>query len=226
MAKWKLCFLLLLLLTVCFGIKDSEVSLVKTIGSEPDITELCTNSTLSIITIIVCKIRTERNRPAVCRLLYQYGKDFEHQCDSRFKLILENQTVFLQLTGLTPVDSGNHSCECSTPEGTIILHLNVTVEGVSEDAVVNSTRMPIPSVYVAVTVFMITTAVILGLVYRRILHRRIPETLSGRPNSEPQDIEPYSTFIRRESGLYSTVRVNTSNSDMLTRDATHAGKVL
>ena len=105
------------------------VSLVKTIGSEPDVTEICTNSTLSIITIIVCKIRTERNRPAVCRLLYQYGKDFEHQCDSRFKLILENQTVFLQLTGLTPVDSGNHSCECSHPDGTFIQHLKVTVEG-------------------------------------------------------------------------------------------------
>ncbi|KAM8722769.1 uncharacterized protein AB9X84_005316 [Acanthopagrus schlegelii] len=218
MAKWKLCFLLLLPLTVCFGIKDSEVSLVKTIGSEPDVTEICTNSTLRIITIIVCKIRTERNRPAVCRLLFHYEWGFEHQCDSRFKLIQENQTVFLQLTGLTPVDSGNYTCECSHPDATFIQHLNVTVE---EDAVNNSTQMPI-----AVTAFMITTAVILGLVYRRILHRRLPETLSGHPNSEPQDIEPYSTFIRRESGLYSTVRVNTSNSDMLTRDATHAGKVL
>ena len=105
------------------------MSLVKTIGSGPDVTEICTNSTQSIITLIVCKIRTERNMSAECRLLYQYGKGFEHQCDSRFKLIQENQTVFLQLDGLTSVDSGNYSCECSTPDGTIFQHLNVTVEG-------------------------------------------------------------------------------------------------
>ena len=105
------------------------MSLVKTIGSEPDVTEICTNSTQNLITLIVCKIRTERNMSAECRLLYQYGKGFEHQCDSRFKLIQENQTVFLQLDGLTPVDSGNYSCECSTPDGTIILNLNITVEG-------------------------------------------------------------------------------------------------
>ncbi|XP_030266022.1 uncharacterized protein LOC115577210 [Sparus aurata] len=229
MAKWKLCFLLLLPLTLCFGIKDSKVSLVKTIGSGPVVTEICTNSTQSIITLIVCKIRTERNGSAECRLLYQHGKDFEHQCDSGFKLIQENQTVFLQLDGLTPVDSGNYTCECSTPDGTIILNRNVTVE---EDAVAdNSTQMPFPSAYVAVTVFMITTVAILGLIYRRILHGRKPETLSSRPHSEPQDIEPYGTFIQRESGLYSTVRLNvcnsdTNNSNMLTRDDTHAGKVL
>lgn len=47
----------------------------------------------------------------------------------------------------------------------------IFVSDVSEDAVAdNSTQMPFPSAYVAVTVFMITTVAILGLIYRRILH--------------------------------------------------------
>ncbi len=47
----------------------------------------------------------------------------------------------------------------------------------------------------------------------------------------PEDIEPYSTFMRKESGLYSTARVhvtnsNTNNSNMLIREDSHAGNVL
>ncbi len=101
--------------------------LVKTITSEPDVTQICSSSTSDIITLIVCKIRTEKREE--CRLLYRYGWDFEHQCDSRFRLMMKNQTVFLRLTNLTPVDSGIYTCECSQPSGTYILNLNVTVEG-------------------------------------------------------------------------------------------------
>ena len=102
---------------------------MKTIGREPDVTPICTNTTLSPITLLVCKIRTEMSGGEECRLLYRYGQDFENQCDSRFTLMMVNQTVFLHLTSLTPVDSGNHTCECTHPEGTYILHLNITVEG-------------------------------------------------------------------------------------------------
>lgn len=101
---------------------------VKTIGGETDVTPICTNSTLTVITVIICKIRTERSKEE-CRLLYQHERGFEHQCDSRFTLMTENQTVFLHLTALTPVDSGNYTCQCSAPNGTFILNLNITVEG-------------------------------------------------------------------------------------------------
>lgn len=103
-------------------------TLVKTIGGEPDVTPICTNSTYNIITLIICKIRTERSKEQ-CSLLYQYGWDFMQNFDSRFTLAAENQTVFLHLTGLTPVDSGSYTCECSHPDGTFILNLNITVEG-------------------------------------------------------------------------------------------------
>ena len=77
----------------------------------------------------MCKIRTETSGGGECRLLYRDGEDFKNECDSRFTLMMVNQTVFLHLSGLTPVDSGNHTCQCSHPGGTDFLHLNITVEG-------------------------------------------------------------------------------------------------
>lgn len=102
---------------------------MKTIGKQPDVTQICTNETQNIITLIVCTIRTQRNGGENCSLLYDYGQGFEHKCDSRFTLMTENQTVFLHLINLTSQDSGSYTCQCSAPVRTNILHLNVTVEG-------------------------------------------------------------------------------------------------
>ncbi|XP_067439070.1 uncharacterized protein [Thunnus thynnus] len=221
MAVWKLWFVLLLLLP---AYNNSQVTLVKTTGREPYVTPICTNETLRI-TLIICKIRTERSRGEECRLMYKYGQDFEHGCDSRFTLMKKNQTIFLNLTSLTPVDSGNYSCECIYPGATNTLHLNITVEvnfsvTVEDEEATSSTKISIASAAVGVTVFIIITGVILGFIHRRKHHRRQQEPLSSRPNTEPQDIEPYSTFMRTESaGLYSTVKIrdsNTNNSNMFT----------
>ncbi|XP_019118136.2 uncharacterized protein LOC104938623 isoform X2 [Larimichthys crocea] len=224
MAEWKLCFVLLLPLTLCF---DSEETLVKTIGSKPDVTTLCTNSTNSIIMLIVCKIRTKRN----CSLLYSVEKGFEDHCDSRFKLMTQNQTVVLHLTNLTSEDSGSHTCECSHSGGTYVRHLNITVEEDEDASNSTQTQTLILSVLIGAAIVVMIAGVILGLFYRQIRHSKQPQPQSSPPNMDPGDIEPYSTFIRRESGLYSTVRVNcsntnTNNSKMFTREDTHAGKSL
>ncbi|KAM4560556.1 uncharacterized protein PAE49_012766 isoform 2-T2 [Odontesthes bonariensis] len=161
----KLSFVLLLPLAATF--LDSEVTLVKTIGKEPDVTPLCTNETHTLITLIVCKIRTERSRREECHLLYRYGHDFVHECDSRFTLMTENQTVFLHLNDLTSADSGNYTCECSNNNGTFVLHLNITVE-VAEDKKITSTK-GIPFLFplvVAVKVIIIV-GITLGVCYRR-----------------------------------------------------------
>ncbi|XP_035854651.1 uncharacterized protein LOC116044777 isoform X3 [Sander lucioperca] len=201
MGQLTLCYVLLL--PLCLGF-DSEVTLVKTIRREPDVTPICTNTTLSPITLLVCKIRTETSGGEECRLLYRYGQDFENQCDSRFTLMMENQTVFLHLTSLTPVDCGNHTCECTHPEGTYILHLNITVEA-DEDAS-SSTEMPFHNaVIIGVIIFFMITGVILGCIHRRNHHRRRSEALTSHANTEPEDIEPYSTYIQKENELYSTV---------------------
>ncbi|XP_028995361.1 uncharacterized protein LOC114848778 [Betta splendens] len=125
MDGWTLSFVLLLPLTVCYG---SEVTLVKTLGSEPDVTPLCTDDSMTIITLIMCRISRERSRGEQCQLLYEYKQGFEHGCGSRFKLITENKTVFLHLSSLTAEDSGNYTCQCSHLDGTYIVHLNITVE--------------------------------------------------------------------------------------------------
>ncbi|XP_037618044.1 uncharacterized protein LOC119483720 isoform X1 [Sebastes umbrosus] len=222
MAKWKLCFVLLLMLTVCFA---DKVTLVKTIGREPDATPICSNATLSTIILIVCKIRPEKSG-VECLLQYGHGRDFVHECDYRFTLMMENQTVFLHLTSLTPVDSGTYTCECSHRDGTDILHLNITVEDVSEEEdTSSSTQMPIPNVLIGVTIVIMVAAVIFGFIYISIRQGQ-PKPPSSLPNTEPEDIEPYSIFIQRDNGLYSTTRVhvcntNTDNSSMSTTVATH-----
>ncbi|KAI4831682.1 hypothetical protein KUCAC02_001211 [Chaenocephalus aceratus] len=160
-AKWRLFLVLLLPLTAC------EVSIVKTIGRGPDVTEICVNTTLSNITMIVCKIRTERSG-AECNL-HEPTEGFEHQCDSRFSLKTENQTVFLHLMNLTAEDSGKHTCECSYPEGTYVYHLNITVEEDGEES--SSTQMQIPGILIGAAVFMIITAVTLGFLYRAARQR-------------------------------------------------------
>ncbi|KAK1876438.1 Glycosyltransferase-like [Dissostichus eleginoides] len=137
-----------LILPLCFG---SEVTIVKTIGRGPDVTEICVKTPLSNIILIVCKIRTERN--AECLLLFEPIEGFMQPCDSRFSLKTENQTVFLHLMNLTAEDSGNHTCECSHPEGTDILHLNITVEDVLEDVDGSIlTQIPIPGEDIKVSV--------------------------------------------------------------------------
>ncbi|XP_044043800.1 uncharacterized protein LOC122872112 isoform X2 [Siniperca chuatsi] len=166
MDQWKLWFVLLLPLCLCF---DSEDILVKTIGSEPDVTPICTNATLSIITLIVCKISTERNGGAECRLLYGHGWDFVHECDSRFTLKTKNQTVFLHLTSLKPEDRGNYTCECSHLDGVYILHLNITVEAASHEQDFSSSFFRILPIIVIGGVT--ASIIVIGLVLKGILRK-------------------------------------------------------
>ncbi|XP_071320411.1 uncharacterized protein [Trachinotus anak] len=229
MGGWTLVFVLLLPPTVYFDSKvlGSEVTLEKTLGSKPDVTPLCTNETLNIITLIVCKIDTQRSRGEECGLLYRHGQDFENKCDSKFTLKTENQTVFLHLTSLTPEDSGNYTCECSRSDGTYILLLNVTVKDSEEEGGSFSKGWLILAVLIALNTVIIITGVILGLIHRRIHHRGQPQPQSSQ-NQEPQDIEPYSTFMQKKCGLYSTVTVhssngNANNSNMFTREVTGSG---
>ncbi|KAM4560209.1 uncharacterized protein PAE49_012441 isoform 2-T2 [Odontesthes bonariensis] len=212
MAETMMFFVLLLPLSETF--LDSEVTLVKTNGKEPVVTRLCTNETHTIVTLIVCKIRTERSRREECRLLYQYGHDFVHGCDSRFTLMTQNQTVFLHLNNLKPEDSGNFTCECSNQNGTFILHLNITVEDNSANGNASiSHNVTVLGALSGVTVVIIVTLFILGFICGSLRHRKQQEVQRSDPDQESQDIEPYSTFIRRENGLYSMVKLNNAKMD-------------
>ncbi|XP_059183632.1 uncharacterized protein LOC131962664 isoform X2 [Centropristis striata] len=154
--------LLLLHLCLCFDVKGT---LVKTISREPDITPICAAATLSTIVLIVCKIRTERSGGEECRLLYRYGEDFVHECDSRYALMEKNRTVFLNLTRLTPEDTGDYTCECSHAHGTETLHLVITVEG--EEA---AGSFPVSHAVIGrAAAVLIMTGVLLGLILKNVI---------------------------------------------------------
>ncbi|XP_047432045.1 uncharacterized protein LOC125000570 isoform X2 [Mugil cephalus] len=213
MGGGKLWFVLLLRLMF---LTDSEVVqeyLEKTIGKEPDVTPLCTNTTENVISFIVCKIRTEMRQGEECRLLYQYGQDFVHECDSRFTLVKENHTVFLRVINLTPKESGNHICECTYLSGTHTLHLNITVK--EDEVPATVTHIPLSYVYIGVTIFIIVICIILGCVYTKRRHGRQTEPITSQPNTilptEAEAIEPYSVFIQTENGLYTTARIHSLN---------------
>ncbi|XP_047432056.1 uncharacterized protein LOC125000573 isoform X3 [Mugil cephalus] len=212
MVTWKLW--LAVLLTSCTDSEAIQEYLEKTIGKEPDVTPLCINKTGSFIMFIVCKIRTEMNQGEECRLLYRYGQDFVHECDSRFTLVKENHTVFLHLINLTPKESGNHTCECTYLGGTHTLHLNITVkedEDEDDEVLATATDIPLSYVYIGVTIFIIVICIILGFVYTKRRHRTQTEPITSQPNTilptEAEAIEPYSVFIQTENGLYTTARV-------------------
>ncbi|KAL7370269.1 hypothetical protein ABVT39_024260 [Epinephelus coioides] len=222
MVKWKLCFVLLLPLMMCF---DSEVTLVKTISRQPDVTPICTNATLSPIILIVCKIRTVMSSGEKCVLSYRYVEGFKDGCDSRFTLVTKNQTVFLHLTDLTPVDNGNYSCECTHHGGIDIVHLNITVEEDEDSSSFQKNK--VTKALTGAAMIILLTAVIFGLLYRGMRQGSQPEPPSSHHNTEPEDIEPYSSFLQREGGLYSVVRLHvcdtdTINSNMVTTQDTHA----
>lgn len=78
--------------------------------------------------MIKCEVRTKRTGEE-CEMLYLHPKGFENKCDSRFTLKSDNQTVFLHLTDLKPVDSGNYTCQCIYSTGMDDVSLSITVEG-------------------------------------------------------------------------------------------------
>ncbi|XP_035005670.2 uncharacterized protein LOC118103164 [Hippoglossus stenolepis] len=223
----KLWFALLLSLIFCVESKGAASVAwqhVKTTGKEPYVAPVCGNKTEGIIVIVTCTIITERNRGSQCQLVYYHGKDFENSCDSRFRLMTENQTVSLHLSSLTPEDEVNVTCDCSRLDGTFLLHLNVTVE---EEAISSSSSEElIPSVVIGVILFMVTSGAILGLICRNTCNRRQQEATTSHPDVEPGDIEPYSTFTQRESGLYSVVKLPRLNPRVFAGDDTNSGTIL
>ncbi|XP_040888690.1 uncharacterized protein LOC121178203 [Toxotes jaculatrix] len=208
MGRWKLWFVLLLLPISCIDTEETQQQLVKITGKEPYETPVCTNDTHNSIVIIVCAIRTERHWTDNCQLLYRFDQGFENKCDSRFKLMSENQTGVLHLTRLTSEDSGNYTCQCSHALGTHVQSFNITVEGDENDEGSAEISFPFVEIITAVTVFIIITGAILGFTYRKNHHKRQIEPMTRDPNMEPGDVEPYSTFIQRENGLYSVATVH------------------
>lgn len=174
-------------------------------GEEPYVTPICPSATLHTITLIVCKVSTARSGGNECRLLYQHGYDFVHECDSRFTFVAQNQTVFLHLTDLTPGDSGSYTCECSHARGTFTLNLNFTVGGDEEDGTYPVTLLSGCAIVAAAAV--IVTGVVVGLVLRKYKHCREdgPSGLSSCSLDRGDPDDPYTLLQQPPCDLYETI---------------------
>ncbi|XP_043965709.1 uncharacterized protein LOC122827160 isoform X2 [Gambusia affinis] len=214
MWRCTLWFVLLLRLTLCSYDKDNLEPVVKTIGKESDLTPVCSNSTLDTILLVVCRIRAVRSREEECRVSYHLERSFEQECDSRFSLMLTNQTMFLHLNNLTPENSGSYSCECTRRDGTFTLQLNVTVE--DDIDTIPPPETTFPPIFIILfgvcgLIIIILLGIISGCVCRNKCHRgRREVTITPHPDTEVPDIEPYSVF--RENELYLTSVIHTSLS--------------
>ncbi|XP_017289986.1 uncharacterized protein LOC108246785 [Kryptolebias marmoratus] len=192
MDQTNLWFVLLLPLCLCL---DTKENVLKTVGRDPDFTPLCSNVTLSLITEVVCRIETKgiSEGRGGCRLLYSSTDASQRECDSRFSLKTENQTVYLHLTGLTPEDSGSYTCKCSHHNGTNTLHLQVTVEDAS--SVSPLTRLSLTAVISTATGFIIVTGVLLGLILRK-------KHFSFRCHKQSRKFE----ISEKQDGLYESLQ--------------------
>ncbi|XP_042260627.1 uncharacterized protein LOC121891968 [Thunnus maccoyii] len=206
MDGWKQCFFLLLPLCA-----DTKVTVVKTTGREPVITPVCMNENLGVIVVLTCRISTRRHWGEACQLLYTHDKKFNQECDSRFTLMTENQTIFLCLTSLTPVDSGNYSCECSYERGTHPVHLDITVEAEEEGGTFSGMRV-IATAVITVTVtatFIMAAGIICGPILRRNNHRQ--NTSSGASELTRTETpcvleeDPYTSLQQPASDVYQTI---------------------
>ncbi|XP_024865931.1 uncharacterized protein LOC112451307 [Kryptolebias marmoratus] len=218
MSRCRLGFILFLLLMLCSKNKAAgfQEQVVKTVGKEADITPVCPDATLIITILIFCKVRPERSRKEECQLRYRREQGFDHECDSRFSLVTINQTVFLQLSNLSPENSGNYSCHCSYKGGTYTLLLNITVEDFleNEDSI-NATRTALAAAEIAIiAVLVLFVIVFLGAVIQNTYH--------GNKQKDPMtQHEVYSTviyegavdtvlnvFIQKDKKLYSAAKMH------------------
>ncbi|CAJ1087576.1 uncharacterized protein LOC122872112 isoform X1 [Xyrichtys novacula] len=198
----RLCFLLLLPIFSPLESEGDVEKTLKTTGSEPFVTPICINDTLNFIILIVCKIRTKRDKGEDCQLIHRHDRGFVQKCDSRFRLTTESQTVFLHLANLTPKDSGNYACECSRTDGTQFIRLNITVEETSPDKNTHLSFFHWNFIFIliAVSVFVLLTgAVVVYILYKKCCRddtgsEESGTSASGSSSSSNQDDQEDSDF--------------------------------
>ncbi|CAI5689447.1 unnamed protein product [Oreochromis niloticus] len=223
----KLCLILLLPLAVSH---DAEETVVKTVRREHDVTRICNKESQTTIVLIICKINTQRDTGGECHLLYRHGENFTQECDPRFSIKKKNQTAFLELTSLTPEDSGNYTCECTNTEGTYIVHISVTVEDTNEAQTSEEKSF---SIYLPGVVIILITGVIVGFIYWRKSNggclrsgtsgASVPENPNSLDDDEPD--QPYTNLQQPSNDSYQTIISVNHQHDNKTRSARSTGTV-
>ncbi|XP_042174080.1 uncharacterized protein LOC112237162 isoform X4 [Oncorhynchus tshawytscha] len=183
--------LLLLVWCVCTAFEENQV---KTLETGADLGTLsCLNQTIHNMTYVICKVDRVKSGGSECQVSLRFGQNgTDSTCDPRVTLQIEGDRVFLNITNIQPSDEGNYTCECAYNGGTHFLHLNISVNAFAG--------------FVAVVVLV-------GIIRKKRHHNRRTQkkAVYTFKEVEQQDIEPYSTFTRRDNGLYSTLQLTPSN---------------
>ncbi|KAM9397103.1 uncharacterized protein ACWYII_032560 isoform 1-T1 [Salvelinus alpinus] len=202
--------LLRLVWGVCTAFEEIQVETLET-GADLG-TLACPNQTIHNMTYVICKIDRVISGGNECQVSLRFDQNVTNStCDPRVTLQIESDRVFLHLTNIQPSDEGNYTCECAHNGGTHFLHLNISVNG---SHVTNNLSFPRPFNVMIIPAFagFVAVVVLVGIIMRKChLRRTQQKAVYTFKEEEQQDIEPYSTFTRRDNGLYSTLQLTHSN---------------
>ncbi|XP_029599635.1 uncharacterized protein LOC115182117 isoform X2 [Salmo trutta] len=202
--------LLQLVWGVCTAFEEIQV---KTLETGADLGTLtCPNQTSHDIMFVMCKIDRVISGGNECQVSLRFDQNGTNStCDPRVTLQIESDRVFLHITNIQPSDEGNYTCECTYNGGTHFLHLNISVNG---SHVTNnlSFQRPFHVTIITAVAGFVAVAVLVGIIMRKCnLKRTQQKAVYTFKEVEQQDIEPYSSFTRRDNGLYSTLQLTHSN---------------
>ncbi|KAI1885044.1 hypothetical protein AGOR_G00216130 [Albula goreensis] len=190
---------------------------------------MCSNKTTDELIMVVWKIKRRDGND--CRVTWQFNGT-DSTCDSRVILHEEENKVILSISHFSSSDEGSYTCEVASAEGTDISHFHVKGTGVAtvpgdeskgktQKTTKESAGMS-SSNHLEITFSVCGLAVLLTLlVFSLIIIRKLSwskargqeqtsesDSSKAEPQEPDEEIQPYSTFIRRENGLYSTIRLN------------------
>ncbi|XP_055764328.1 uncharacterized protein LOC129840451 [Salvelinus fontinalis] len=203
--------LLRLVWGVCTAFEEIQV---KTLETGADLgTPACPNQTIHDMMSVICKLDRVISGWNYCQVSLRFDQNgTDNTCDPRVTLQTESDRVFLHITNIQPSDEGNYTCQCVYNGGTDCLHLNISVNGshVSNNL---SFQRPFNVMIIAAFAGFVAVVVLVGIIMRKCnLNRRTQQkAVYTFKEEEPQDIEPYNTFTRRDNGLYSTLQLTHSN---------------
>ncbi|XP_035619007.1 uncharacterized protein LOC118376401 isoform X3 [Oncorhynchus keta] len=199
--------LLLLVWCVCTALEEIQV---KTLETGADLsTPACPNQTIHNMTYVICKIDRGKSGGSECQVSLRFGQNgTDSTCDPRVTLQIKSGGVLLHITNIQPSDEGNYTCECVFNGGTDILHLNISVNG-SHVTNILSFQRPFNVMIITAFAGFVAVVVLVGIIRRKcnVNRRTQQKAVYTFKEVEQQDIEPYSTFTRRDNGLYSTLQL-------------------
>nr|XP_046190911.1 uncharacterized protein LOC124019574 isoform X2 [Oncorhynchus gorbuscha] len=199
--------LLLLVWCVCTAFEENQV---KTLETGADLgTPACPNQTINNMMYVICKIDRGKSGGSECQVSLRFDQNgTDSTCDPRVTLQIKSGGVFLHITNIQPSDEGNYTCQCVFNGGTDILHLNISVNGSHVRNILSFQR---PFHFMIITAFagFVAVVVLVGIIRRKcnVNRRTQQKAVYNFKEVEQQDIEPYSTFTRRDNGLYSTLQL-------------------